>query len=232
MLAIVRIKIRLKETTSRGVVSLQTANMDRVWRRIVRNHKKWNDTGAEIVYLTHRSLQEDISVILDAKNMDSVANFIAEHLAPMEEVAAVRIMGLMRPRFFPMPKGSSPELKRFTIAISVEPNELDSVYDYLSNFQATKALVPVYLACTFNGFGRDFLLSILCPGETTAKKFVNTYVDTFKGIKDTTTTYLSQSKRLASKEDWGKLIKRFKYDKGNFEIDEMDTFEEDWIGGC
>lgn len=232
MLAIVRIKIRLKETSSRGVVSLQTANMDRVWRRIVRSHRKWNDTRAEIVYLTHRSLQEDISIILDAKSMDTVADFVSEHLATMEEVAAIRIMGLMRPRFFPIPEKSSPELKRFTISISVEPNELENVYDYLSNFQASKAIVPVYLACTFNGFGRDMLFSVLFPGETTAKKFVNTYVDTFKGIKDTNTTYLSHSKRLASKEDWRKLIKRYKYDKGDFEIDEMDTFEEDWIGGC
>jgi DNA-binding Lrp family transcriptional regulator len=206
--------------------------MDRVWRRIVRNHSDWTYTGAEIVYLTHRSLQEDISIILDAKNMDSVADFVAEHLAPMKEVAAIRIMGLMKPRFFPLPKESSRELKRFTVSVSVEPNEFESVYDYLSNFQATKAVVPVYLACTFNGFGRDILFSILCPGETTAKKFVNMYVDTFKGIRDTNTTYLSQSKRLASKEEWRKRVKRYKYDKGDFEIDEMDTFEEDWIGGC
>ncbi|MCK4444274.1 MAG: hypothetical protein KAW09_07005, partial [Thermoplasmata archaeon] len=134
MLAIVRTKIKLKETTSRGVVSLQTANMDRVWRRIVRSHKKWNGKNARIVYITHRSLQEDVSVILDAKNMDIVADFVLKRLASMKEVAGIRIIALMLPRFFRVPKGMTSKMKRFTTTITVDPNELENVYEHLSGF--------------------------------------------------------------------------------------------------
>jgi hypothetical protein len=206
--------------------------MDRVWRRIVRNHKKWNGKNARIVYLTHRSLQEDVSIILEAKNMDSVAEFVTKHITPMKEVAAVRIIGLMKPRFFKMPKKRIQEPKRYTVSVTVDPNEFDSVYDYLSDFKPSNSVAPVYLACTFSGFGRDMLFSFLCPGETTAKKFVSTYIAKYKGIMDTSTTLMSQSRRLTSRDGWRKLIKPYRYDKGEFEIDDIEVFEEDWFGAC
>lgn len=232
MLAIVRVKIRLKETSSRGVVSLQTGNIDKVWRRVVRNSNKWDDTGARIVYLTHRSLQEDISMIFDAKSMDSITNFVFKHVAPMQEVAAIRILGLMNPRFFRIPKGYQSGLKRFTTSVSVEPNMLDDVYEYLSSFAPSKALVPVYLACTFNGSGRDLIFSFLAPGETTAKRFVSSYIDDHDGIQSTRTTYMSQSKRLASREGWRELIKKFLVEPGDIELDDIDVYEEDFIASC
>ncbi len=232
MLAIVRVKIKLKETTSRGVVSLQTANMDRVWRRIVREHSKWNGKDARIAYLTHRSLQEDVSVILEAKDMDVVADFVLKHLAPMKEAAGIRIIALMLPRFFRVPKGMTSQMKRYTTSIKVDPNELENVYEYLSGFIPTKVLAPVYLACALSGSGRDLMFSFLCPGETTAKKFVSTYIIPCKGIYDTHTTLISQSKRLMEKDDWLSIIKKHSYDKGVTEIDDIDVFEEDWFGAC
>jgi len=232
MLAIVRVRIKLKETSRGGVVSLQTANMDRVWRRVVRNRDKWNDTGARMVFLTHRNLQEDISLIFDAKDMDSITDFVFMHVAPMKEVAGIRITGLMNPRFFRIPKGSSRSLKRFTTSISVEPNQLNEVYEHLSSFKPSEVLIPVYLACTFNGRGRDLIFSFLCPGETTAKKFVSTYIIAHDGITDTHTTYMSHSKRLASKDGWRKLIGEYMVEPGDVELDDIDVYEEDWIGGC
>ncbi len=232
MLAIVRVRIKMKETSSKGVVSLQTANMDKVWRRVVRSHKDWNHTEARLVFLTHRSLQEDISLIFDAKDMDSITDFIFEHIAPMKEAAAIRIMGLMNPRFFHIPKGASRTMKRFTTSISVEPNQLNEVYEHLSSFKPSKAVVPVYLACTFNGYGRDLIYSFLCPGETTAKKFVSTYLIASDGISDTRTTYISHSKMLTSKEEWRELIGEYLVEPGEVELDDIDVYEEDWIGGC
>jgi hypothetical protein len=232
MLAIVRVKIKLKETTSRGVVSLQTANMDRVWRRIVREHSKWNGKNARVAYLTHRSLQEDVSVILDAKSMDAVADFVLKHIASMKEAAGIRVMPLMLPRFFRVPKGMTSQMKRYTTSIKVDPNELDNVYEYLSGLIPSKAIAPVYLACALNGFGRDLMFSFLCPGETTAKKFVSTYIIPCKGILDTRTTLISHSKRLIEKEDWLAIIKKHSYEKGVTEIDDIEVFEEDWFGAC
>ncbi len=232
MLAIVRVKVKLKETTSRGVVSLQTANMDRLWRRIVREHKKWNGKKTRVAYLTHRSLQEDVSVILEAKDMDTVADFVFEYLTPMKEAGGVRIIALNLPRFFRVPKGMTSQMKRYTTSINVDPTELKNIYEYLSGFIPTKAIAPVYLACPFNGFGRDLMFSFLCPGETTAKKFVSTYIKPCKGILDTRTTLISQSKRLMDKEDWLGVIKKLTYDKGVTEIDELEVFEEDWFGAC
>lgn len=232
MLAIVRVKIKLKETTERGVIALQTANIKKVWRRIVRSHEKWEEDGTRIVYLTHRNLQEDISLIFDAEDLDSIGNFIFRHVAPMKEVAAIRIISLINPRFFAIPKDTPPGMKRFTISIAVEPHSLEQVYGYLSNFKPTKGIVPVYLAATFNGFGRDLMFSVLCRGESTARKFVANYLNSYDGIVDTKATYISQTKRLVSAEDWEKIIKDLTVKTGDFEIEDIDDFEEDWIGGC
>ncbi len=232
MLAVVRVKIRLKETTGKGVVALQTANMDKVWRRVIRNHKKWDGDGARAVYLTHRSLREDVSLILDAKNADSIGNYISKHVAPMKEVAGIRIITFMNPRFFVPSKGTPRGMKRFTIAVSVKPNHLDEVYEYLSNFSPNKGLAPAYLAYTFNGLGRDISFSVFCRGGTTLKKFVDTYLNTHEGILDTKTTYISQSKRLVPREEWKKVIKRMMVKMGDFEMEEFEDFDEDWMASC
>lgn len=232
MLAIVRVRIRLKETTKRGVVSLQTGNMDRVWRRVVRNHEKWSDGNARIVYLTHRSLQEDVSLILDAKDSDSVGKFIFDHVAPMKEVDGIRIIDLYNPRFFKPRKETPKGMKRYTVSITVDPNSLEKVYDYLSNFMPTKRIVPVYLAATFNGFGRDLIFSVLCSGETTAKWFVKNYIDMSEGVLNTKTTYISHSKRLTSSEEWKKILKPLTVKSGDFEIEDIEEFDEDWFGAC
>ena len=232
MLAIIRVKVRLKETTSRGVVSLQTANMDRVWRRVVREHKKWSGKKARVAYLTHRSLQEDVSVILDAKDMDAVADFAIKRLASLKEAAGIRTIALMLPRFFRVPKGRTSQMKRYTTSIKVDPSELKNVYEYLSGFIPSKEVAPVYLACALNGYGRDLMFSFLCPGETTAKKFVSSYIIPCKGILDTHTTLISHSKRLMEKDDWLAIIKKYSYKKGVTEIEDIEVYEEDWFGAC
>jgi DNA-binding Lrp family transcriptional regulator len=232
MLAIVRVRIRLKEKTERGLVALQTGNINKVWRRIVRNRKKWQENDARIVFLTHRSLQEDISLIFDAKNLDAIGDYVYEHVAPMKEVANIKIIPLINPRFFKPPKDTPRGMKRFTISIDVDPHRLDQVYNYLSNFKPTKGIVPVYLASTLTGFGRDLIFSVLCRGETTAKNFVRDYINSYKGITDSKTTHISQTKRLVTSDEWKKVIKRMTVKTGDFEIEDYEDFDEDWISSC
>lgn len=232
MLAIVRVKIRLKETSSRGVVSLQTANIDKVWRRIVRNHKKWGGNGARAVYLTHRSLQEDVSLVLDAENLDVVGNYISKHVAPMKEVEGIRVIPLVNPRFFIPVKGTPRDMKRFTVSVTADPNRLDEVYEFLSNFKPNKGFSPAYLAHVFRGFGRDIWYSVFCRGETTVKKFVDTYLNPHAGILGTKITYMSQSKRLVPREEWKKVLKPMMVKMGDFEVEEFEDFDEDWMASC
>lgn len=232
MLAIVRVKIRLMETSSRGVVSLQTANMDKVWRRVVRSHKKWDGGGAKAVYLTHRSLQEDVSLVLDAKNLDAVGNYISKHVAPMKEVEGIRVIPLVNPKFFVPPKGTPRDMKRFTISVTVDPNRLDEVFEFLSNFKPNKGFSPAYLAYIFNGFGRDIWFSVFSRGETTVKKFVDTYLNSHSGILSTKITYMSHSKRLVPREEWKKVLKPMMVKMGDFEVEDFEDFDEDWMASC
>lgn len=232
MLAIVRVKIRLRETSSRGVVSLQTANIDKFWRRVVRSHKKWDGNGARAVYLTHRSLQEDISLVLDAKNLDAVGNYISKHVAPMKEVEGIGVIPLVNTRFFIPVKGTPRDMKRFTVSVTADPNRLDEVYEFLSNFKPNKGFSPAYLAYVFRGFGRDIWYSVFCRGETTVKKFADTYLNPHAGILSTKITYMSQSKRLVPREEWKKVLKPMMVKMGDFEVEEFEDFDEDWMASC
>lgn len=231
MLAIVRVRVWLKEEGEGGVTAYKPENLKKMWRHVIENHDNWSSSKCQIVYLTHRDMREDISLFAGGKDLSGISEFVLTHLAPLRCVRSVKLICLMSPRFFPVPKGTFRNLRRFTIAVSCEPRSLEKAYDTLSRYKATQSVVPNYIAYTLRGEGGDIFVSYSCRGETTLKRFVERYVRPLEGVTGVRTTRISKTKRLVSAQEWTYLFEQFVPDNV-IEVEEIEDYEDDLISGC
>jgi len=231
MLAIVRVRVWLKEKGEGGVTAYKPENLKKLWRHLIENHDDWSNSSCQIVYLTHRDMREDISIFISGKDLSDISESVLTHVAPLTYVRSVKFINLMNPRFFPVPKGTFENLKRYTIAVSCEPRSLAKAYDTLSRYKATQSVVPNYIAYTLRGEGGDIFVSYSCKGETTLGRFVERYVRPLEGVTGVRTTRISKTKRLVSAQEWTYLFEQFVPDDP-IEVEEIEDYEDDLISGC
>lgn len=231
MLAIVRVRVRLKMENERGRTTYKPQNLKKMWDYVVANHEDWDGSTCKVVHLTHRNMRKDISLFINGRDMDEISEFVSAHLAPLKCVKGIRILGLMKPRFFPIPKGTFEGLERYTVAILCESPFLEETYETLSRYMATESVVPNYLAYTLAGEESDLYASYSCKGESTLRRFVDRYVRPLEGVTEVRVTRISRTKRLVSVEEWRELFEEFVTEDG-IEVEDIEGYEEDWISGC
>lgn len=231
MLTIARIRVWLKEKGEGGIATYRPGNLKKLWDYVIANHDDWSNSDCQVVYVTHRDMREDVSLFIGGKDMSDVSDFVLTHLAPLTYVRSVKFIGLMNPRFFPVPKGTFEDLKRFTIAVSCEPRFLAKTYDMLSRYKATQAVVPNYLAYTLRGEGGDIFVSYSCRGESTLRRFVESYVRSLDGVTSVRTTRISKTKRLVSTQEWRFLFEQFVPDEA-IDVEEIEDYDDDQISAC
>lgn len=231
MLAIVRARVRLKMKNDRGRTTYKPQNLKKMWDYVVANHRDWDGSTCKVVYLTHRNMKKDVSLFINGKDMDEISEFVETHLAPLECVKAIKMLGLMKPRFFPIPKGTFEGLERYTVAIMCESPFLKETYKTLSRYMATESVVPNYLAYTLAGEESDLYASYSCKGESTLRRFIDRYVRPLEGVTEVRVTRISKTKRLVSVEEWRELFEEFITEEG-IEVEDTEGYEEDWISGC
>jgi hypothetical protein len=217
--------------SDRGRTTYKPQNLKKMWDYVLANHKDWDGSTCKVVYLTHRNMKKDVSLFINGKDMDEISEFVETHLAPLECVKAIKMLGLMKPRFFPIPKGTFEGLERYTVAIMCESRFLKETYRTLSRYMATESVVPNYLAYTLAGEESDLYASYSCKGESTLRRFIDRYVRPLEGVTEVRVTRISKTKRLVSVEEWRELFEEFVTEEG-IEVEDTEGYEEDWISGC
>jgi len=234
MLFLVRINVFVRIETERGGKKLthMAGNIDTLWDYIIENNKKWRKNGVHIMYITHRSMQEDISLFIHAKDLDSIADFLIKKISKRDEVKGFFVFNLFKPKFFQIPSGIPHLLTRFTVTITAEPQRYSEIYNTLTHYLPTKQVIPAYLAYTFHGFKSDMLLSVLADGQTTVNSFVDKYVKNLDGVHRTQIARISKTHRVATTKEWiEKAGSHFVPLKGK-KIENFDALEDDWLAGC
>ena len=234
MLFLVRINVLVRQKTARngrGVVHM-AGNIDVLWDFIMENHKKWRRSGIHVLYVTHRSMHEDISMFVDVKEQDKLAEFLVKKIAPMSEVKGFWVFNLMQSRFFQIPSGIPHMLTRFTITITAKPQYYKELYNTLANYLPTQQIIPAYVAYTFHGFKSDIIMSVLADGQTTVNEFVNKYIVKLDGVTRTEITRISKTERLVSAKEWVERAGSHFIPLKGKKIENFEKLEDDWIAGC
>jgi hypothetical protein len=179
---------------------------DEVWQQVKNNHKSWRgNEDVTLMYLTKRFIPGETSLIADVKDANSYLGFLEEHILSLNSVSGAYIFNLMKSTFFPIPKGTCLDLKRFTVTINTDPRNCKGIYDAICKIPPQKYFAIGYIAYTFQEQGNDIMVSILAKNTSEAKAGVSEHIESLDGVKRTEIVRITKTRRLCSQSQANKL---------------------------
>lgn len=231
MMKIIRLRIECEQDQSNMIVFKENS----VWEQMIEHSADWKNTKVKPLYLTQRQVPnyDEISLILDVQDLDDLADFMLEHITPIECIKDIWVVNFMKPRFFAVPKGTSTGIKRFTITINADPTKYAAIYDFISKIKPSKSVIITYLGYTLHEYGDDIMLSVLAQGKSTVEKFIEKYIAPLDCVNSTKIMRIIRTKRLTTVKEWKDFSSPFSEIEKDVEIFDLDKlFDEDWIAGC
>jgi hypothetical protein len=196
---------------------------EELWNYIVDNVKRWKTRSITPLYITERALpDEGVSLILDAKDPSSLANFLLKNFAKLDNVINITTVSLMKPRFFPVPE-DTPKLQRYTISVTCQSKDCATIYENLSNLVPTSENVITYTALTFLEEGKYIIISVLSRDQATLDSFISKDLRSIKGIEEAEVIPLLKTQKLTALKDMKGIDKAPTF----WDYIESEDFEDD-----
>ena len=232
MFTLVRIHVPSTVTDSTGR-HVTHPNPNHIWDFIAKNHEKMRTEDVRLLYMTRRHLQDDTSLIVDAKDADALSDFINKHLAHLKYVRGVRVINMAKMRFFRVPLEHPGEFFRFTITIDALPGHLQKIYDTIAALKPGRDIVVNYIAQTFQSFDASIMVSVLARSKNHMDVFVDECVRTLPGVVDAEITHISKTMRLVSPSEWEEFLGAHFLTAEGEQIKDIDPYRDDsLIAGC
>lgn len=188
-----------------SIVRMSTdSDINKMWSAIVAQKDLLQSAlkkNGQLLYLTKRVGFNEASLFLHSKDFNSIINMVADHLSSLDEVSAINIMHLFKPRFFPVPKDTY-NLKRFVLSLKVHPKSLKDVYKKLLNPNLPEGIRKVYYALTFHSYDEALQYSLLSEDEESVQKFVAESIHTIDGIVKAEIYQAEKTKPFISYKEW------------------------------
>ena len=156
---------------------------------------------AKLLYLAKRIEFNEASLYIHTSDIISIINLINEHLNTVDEVSAISIVHLIKPRFFPVPKDTY-NLKRFIISLKVQPKSLKDVYKKLLNPNLPEGIRKVYYALTFQNYNEALQYCLLAEHKESVQKYIAESIDSIDGIIKTELYQAEKTKPFISYKEW------------------------------
>lgn len=232
MLALVRINVPsvYRDKQGRVVTHIDEAH---VWNIVIKHHKEWRSEDVKILYMTKRDLQEDTSLIIEAKDPDVLADFLLKHIAPIKYVRGIWVIHLSKMRFFKVPLEQRAGFYRFTLKLDVLPQHLNTVYEALSAMKPGRDIMINYIAHSFQSLWADIILSVLARSRNHIETFVEECILTMEGVMDAEITHISKTMRLVSDEEWQEAVGPYFVSPTGEHIKDINpSYDDSLIAGC
>jgi DNA-binding Lrp family transcriptional regulator len=202
--ALVRMQVPLIVEDRKTGVSRQVTSD--VWNHVMKNHQKWRTKNVRPLFLTHRDMQEDTSLIVKAQDPDSLADFIERHIASIPNLRGIWILNMAKVRIFRLPENRPHDLRRFTVTIDALPRCMYSIYERISRLKPSDEIIITYIAQTYESFHASIMVSVLARSRNHIDAFVKGYISPLEGVEDAEVTYISKTQRLVSSDVWLKDV--------------------------
>jgi len=228
--ALVRMQVPLVVQDRKTGISRQVTSD--VWDYVMKNHRKWRTKHVKPLFLTHRDMQEDTSLIVKAQDPDSLADFIEQHIARIPNLRGVWILNMAKIRIFRLPKDRPHDLRRFTVTIDALPRCVDGIYERISRLKPSDEIIVTYIAQTFQSFRACIIVSVLARSRNHIDAFVKGYISPLDGVEDAETTYISKTQRLVSPEEWLKVVGSRVVAPGRERIKKLGADDDSLFAAC
>lgn len=232
MFTLVRIHVPSTVTDSTGR-HVTHPDPNHIWEFISRNHEKMRTEDVRLLYMTRRHLQDDTSLIIEAKDTDALSDFINKHLAHLKYVRGIRVINMSKMRFFKVPLEHPSGFFRFTITIDALPSHLEKVYDTIAALKPGRDIVVNYIAQTFQSFDASIMVSVLARSKNHMDVFVDDCIRPLPGVVDAEITHISKTMRLVSPSEWEQFLGAHFITAEGEQIKDIDPYRDDsLIAGC
>jgi hypothetical protein len=189
-----------------NIIRIQTQEQpEQLWDRILDKKDELQSALAnngKILYLSKRSKYNEASMFVHTRDTNVLGDFIAMHLAKLDGVTGIWVINMVKPIFFPLPKGAASQMKRYTVTVKSFPPRLSEIYEKISQLVFPDGIKITYLAYTFHLFGDCLQFSLLADEEKTLQKYVNDIISNIPGILRTTVCEIEKNFPFISFEDW------------------------------
>lgn len=179
---------------------------EKIWDNILDNLDQLKEAMTEkgqLLYLTQRARQQDISLFVHVVDCNSIGDFITKDLCKIKDITSIWAIHMMKPLFFPLPKETE-HLTRYSITAKVFPTKLLEVYENLVKQLPQGEMEMAYIAFTFHLFAESIIFSLLAENANTLEKYVRDNIDKMPGVIGTNINCISKTKPLISYDDWKK----------------------------
>jgi translation elongation factor EF-1beta len=157
--------------------------------------------NGKLLYLAKRVDFNEANLYIHTSDIMSIINLVTEHLSTVDEVSAISIVHLIKPRFFPVPKDTY-NFKRFIISLKVHPKSLKAVYKKLLNPNLPEGIRKVYYTFTFQNSNEALQYCVLAEDEESVQKYIAESIHSIDGIIKTELHQAEKTKPFISYKEW------------------------------
>jgi hypothetical protein len=179
---------------------------EKIWDNILDNLDQLKEAMAgkgQLLYLTERARQQDVSLFVHVVDCNSIGDFITKDLCKIKDITSIWAIHMMKPLFFPLPKETE-HLTRFSITAKVFPTKLLEVYEKLVKQLPQDKIEMAYIAFTFHLFAESIIFSLLAENTNFLERYVRYKIDKMPGVIGTKINCISKTKPLISYKEWKK----------------------------
>ena len=105
-----------------------------LWNDVLLNKNRLQETlgtKGKILYLSKRRNYHEVSLFVHVADANILGCFIAQHLAKLEGVTGIWLINMLKPVFYPLPKGAA-QMKRYTVTLKAYSPKLSEIYNALA----------------------------------------------------------------------------------------------------
>lgn len=203
-----------------------------VWNYVVENHSKWRTKQIMPLFITHRDMQEDTSLIVRADNPDAIANFIETHITQIPNLRSIWVLNMAKIKIFRLPDDRPRDLIRFTITIDALPKFMGSIYDHVSALRPSDEIIVTYVTETYQSFRASIMVSVLARSRNHIEAFVKDHIRSLPGVEDADITYISKTLRLVSQQEWLEEVEPFLVVPGSEPMKSLEVDDDSLFSAC
>jgi hypothetical protein len=193
-------------------------NLKDSWDKAVNSLEKMSNENCTPLYISEQEEKDFMSIIFDVKDADAFADVLVRNIPSAANSEKTRTIILLKPVFFPAPKDRPEHLERYQVALHVDSEELNNVFNHTIHLDYAVDLFPTYAAYSFGE--DDILVSMLSISRDRLRAFVKEKIESQEGVLGVNIARIDMSKRLAPLEMW----RRYREDKYLFKP--YDGFED------
>lgn len=190
------------------------------WDRVLNNLVAISNEHCTPLYLSKQEEENFMSLVYDVEaDLDSFSDILAKRIPSLLHPEKTRTITLLKPVFFPAPKGRPANLERYQVAVTARPEEMENIFNRILHLDYPKDAFPTYAAYSFGE--DDILTSMLSTSRERLEQFVRENLEPQEGVVSVEIGLINKSKRVAPAEMW-KEYRESKYIKQAAEPEKYD----------